>query len=119
MSQLDHPPDAEGGTPAGTTVYEQMQETPDFQHLKRTLRRFIFPATVGFLAWYLLYVLMSSWAGDFMSTKVVGNINVALVFGLLQFASTFLIARLYSTYANRELDPISTRINEKFIGGGH
>ncbi len=47
------------------------------------------------MTWYLLYVVMSMWAHDFMSTKVVGNINVALVFGLLQFVSTFLIAWLY------------------------
>ena len=33
---------------------------------------------------------------DFMSTKVVGNINVALVFGLLQFVTTFLLAWLYA-----------------------
>ena len=39
---------------------------------------------MAFLAWYLLYVVLSNWAADFMSIKVVGNINVALVFGLLQ-----------------------------------
>ena len=32
---------------------------------------------------------MSNWATGFMSTQVVGNINVALVFGLLQFVTTF------------------------------
>ena len=51
---------------------------------------------------------MSNWATDFMDTKLVGNINVALVFGLLQFVSTF-AHRLASTpgYANRELDPLA------------
>ena len=42
-----------------------------------------------------------------MSTRLVGNINVALIFGLLQFVSTFLIAWLYSRYADRELDPLA------------
>ena len=41
-----------------------------------------------------------------MGTKVVGNINVALVFGLLQFVSTFVIAWLYSRYRQT---PSSTR----------
>ena len=50
--------------------------------------------TVAFLLWYALYVLLSAYARDFMSTKVVGHINVALIFGLLQFVSTFLIAWL-------------------------
>ena len=44
-----------------------------------------------------------------MDTKLVGNINVALVFGLLQFVTTFLIAWLYARYASRKLDPLAPR----------
>ena len=33
-----------------------------------------------------------------MNTQVVGNVNVALVFGLLQFATTFGLAFLYGRY---------------------
>ena len=73
-------------------VYDQLHESPDFAELKRRYQRFVFPATFAFLGWYLLYVLMSNWAPDFMGTKLWGNINVALVFGLLQFVTTFLIA---------------------------
>jgi uncharacterized membrane protein (DUF485 family) len=40
----------------------------------------------------------------------VGNINVALLFGLLQFVSTFLIAWFYSRYAARNLDPTADKI---------
>ena len=63
--------------------------------------------TVAFLAWYLLYVVMSNWAHDFMSTKVVGNINVALVFGLLQFVTTFLIAWSTPATPTAKLDPLA------------
>ncbi len=52
-----------------------------------------------------------------MSIKVVGNINVALIFGLLQFVSTFLIAWLYSRYADRNLDPVADRIRAEMWGG--
>lgn len=99
--------------------YVRIHQSDEFALLRRKFRAFVIPTTVAFMAWYLLYVLMSSYAEDFMSVKVVGNINVALVFGLLQFVSTFVIARLYSSYANRELDPISTRINTQFIEEGH
>ena len=64
--------------------------------------------TIAFLAWYLLYVLMSAYAHDFMSTKLFGNINVGLVFGLLQFVSTFVITWLYVRHANRKLDPLAS-----------
>ena len=96
-----------------------IHESEDFAALRRKFRAFVIPVTVGFMAWYLLYVLMSNYAGDFMSVKLLGNINVALVFGLLQFVSTFVIARAYNTYANRELDPISTKINDRFVEEGH
>ena len=42
-----------------------------------------------------------------MSNQVVGNINVALVFGLLQFVTTFLLAWLYSRFSTATLDPLA------------
>ena len=66
------------------------------------------------MAWYLLYVVMSNWAPDFMSTQVVGNINVALVFGLLQFVSTFLIAWLYGRYMEKHVDPLARELEQRY-----
>ena len=42
-----------------------------------------------------------------MSIKVLGNINVGLIFGLLQFVSTFAITAWYVTFADRRLDPLA------------
>ena len=86
------------------------QASDEFGELRRTIRRFIFPMTAAFLVWYLLYVVLSAYARDFMGAKVVGNINVAFVFGVLQFVSTFLIAILYSRYAARRFDPLAGKI---------
>ena len=88
-----------------TPVYEELHATPDFARAAPRYRSFAIPWTIAFLAWYLLYVVMSNWAHDFMSTKVVGNINVALVFGLLQFVSTFVIAWLYARHAAKTPRP--------------
>jgi uncharacterized membrane protein (DUF485 family) len=41
---------------------------------------------------------------------------VALVFGLLQFVSTFLIAWLYSRYASRRLDPLAEQLRGRVEG---
>jgi uncharacterized membrane protein (DUF485 family) len=65
---------------------------------------------------FALYVLMSAYARDFMSTKVVGHINIALIFGLLQFVSTFLIAWLYARYADRRVDPLADDLRAKIEG---
>nr|WP_179669996.1 DUF485 domain-containing protein [Nocardioides thalensis] len=96
-------------------VYDRLAETAEFAELRRRYRAFVFPATIAFLSWYLLYVVLSNWAGDFMATKVVGNINVALVFGLLQFVTTFLIAWLYSRYSTSKLDPIARELDEQYV----
>jgi uncharacterized membrane protein (DUF485 family) len=93
-----------------TERYLAVQRSDDFVLLRRKVRRFIFPMTAAFLLWYGLYLVLSAYARDFMSIKIVGNINVALVFGLLQFVSTFLIAWYYSRYATRELDPLADKI---------
>jgi uncharacterized membrane protein (DUF485 family) len=95
-------------------VYERLHGTAEFEELRRRYRGFAFPATVAFLAWYLLYVVMSNWATDFMSHKLVGNINVALVFGLLQFATTFALAWVYSRYSTRNLDPLARQLDDDY-----
>ncbi|MBB5870863.1 uncharacterized membrane protein (DUF485 family) [Allocatelliglobosispora scoriae] len=96
--------------------YLRTQESEEFAGLRRALRRFVFPWTIAFFAWYALYVLLSAYARDFMGKVLFGNINVALVFGLLQFVTTFLIAWLYSRYAAKNLDPIAERIKAEVEG---
>ena len=45
-----------------------------------------------------------------MAIKLVGNVNVGLVFGLLQFVSTFLITFLYVRFADRKLDRLTKEV---------
>ncbi|MFJ4779672.1 DUF485 domain-containing protein [Streptomyces sp. NPDC088762] len=114
------PPPGGAGTPlAGPTAEEfgHVQQSPEFAELRSSYRSFAFPLTVAFIAWYLLYVLLSNYAGGFMGTKLFGNINVALVLGLAQFATTFLIAWLYSRHAAAELDPKAAAIKKRMEGG--
>lgn len=98
-------------------VYDELHASAEFAELRRRYRGFVFPATVAFLAWYLLYVVLSNWGGDLMSTKVVGNLNVALVFGLLQFVTTFVLAWVYARYSNAKLDPLARELNARYEEG--
>ncbi|MEV7418094.1 DUF485 domain-containing protein [Streptomyces sp. NPDC089919] len=113
------PPPPGGTRPAAPTAQEfaAVQQSPEFAELRRSYRSFAFPLTVAFIAWYLLYVLLSNYAGGFMGTKLFGNINVALVLGLAQFASTFLIAWWYSRRAATVLDPQAEAIKSRMEGG--
>ncbi|RPE44980.1 uncharacterized membrane protein (DUF485 family) [Streptomyces sp. Ag109_O5-1] len=94
-----------------------VQQSPEFAELRHSYRSFAFPLTFAFIAWYLLYVLLSNYADGFMGTKVVGNINVALVLGLAQFLTTFLIAWWYSRHAAAKLDPKAEAIKSRMEGG--
>ena len=96
-------------------VYDRLHEMAEFTELRRRYRGFVFPWTVAFLSWYLLYVVMSNWANDFMSIKLWGNINVALVFGLLQFLTTFLLAWHYSRFSTAKLDPLARQLDDDYM----
>jgi uncharacterized membrane protein (DUF485 family) len=120
VSTTDAPGTAVESTP---DPYLAVQQSAEFAGLRRALRNFVFPMTAAFFLWYALYVLLSAYARDFLDTKVVGHINIALVFGLLQFVSTFLIAWLYSRYADRNIDPVADRLkvqveDDTTISGG-
>ncbi|MGZ5399473.1 MAG: DUF485 domain-containing protein [Nocardioides sp.] len=98
-------------------VYDRLHATAEFAELRRRYRGFVLPATVAFLSWYLLYVVLCNWAGDFMSTQVVGNINVALIFGLMQFATTFGLAWYYARFSAARLDPLARQLETDYQEG--
>ncbi|MFI2352512.1 DUF485 domain-containing protein [Streptomyces sp. NPDC019443] len=87
--------------------YADIRGTESFAELRSRFRRFSFSMTGAFLLFYVSYVVLCTYAPHLVATKVVGNVNVALLLGLAQFASTFLIAGLYTRYAKTRLDPIA------------
>jgi uncharacterized membrane protein (DUF485 family) len=110
MSETRRPGDPE------LTTYRDVQLSPDFSELRRRFRRFVFPMTGLFLAWYFLYVLLADYATDFMSTRVFGNINVALLLGFGQFVSTFAITMIYVRWADKQIDPAAERMRTLIEG---
>ena len=105
-------PDAEPGS-GGLTAYEEVQASPEFQDLRKRFRGFVFPATAFLLIWYFVYVLLAAFAPGFMSTRVFGNVNIGLIFGLLQFVTTFGITIIYVRWANQKFDPSADAIRER------
>jgi uncharacterized membrane protein (DUF485 family) len=102
--------DPRTGAAPGGIDYIAVEESESFRELKRRQRSFVFPLAVAFLVWYFVYVLLSSFARDFMSQRVWGDITVGLLFGLGQFVTTFAITMAYVWYANRRLDPRTEEI---------
>lgn len=114
----DAPPPSKTQSPFPTTEeFVEVQKSAEFGELRRSHRSFAFPLTVAFIAWYLLYVLLSNYAGGFMGTKLFGNVNVAFILGIAQFVTTFLIAWWYSRHAAAKLDPKGEAIKSRMEAG--
>lgn len=86
-------------------VYLAVHATPEFQRVRRRYRRFVVPAALAFLAWYLSYVVAATVAPELMGRRVAGPVNVALLAGLGQFATTFLLTWAYARHARLRRDP--------------
>lgn len=110
--------DAPSATVDLTAVdYGAVQQSSEFQRLRRTHRSFVFPVLGACLVWYFAYVLLASYAHDFMSTPVWGSVNVAMVLGIAQVVTTFAVTTWYVHYANMRLDPLAAEIRDEIETG--
>lgn len=94
------------------SAWEQTQASSEFANLRKSFRGFAFPLTAAFLIWYFTYILLTAFARDFVSIKLVGNINIAFLLGILQFVSTFVIMWLYERHSSSKLDPASEELRD-------
>jgi uncharacterized membrane protein (DUF485 family) len=101
-----------GGGPSRID-YRSVEDSADFRELKARHRRFVLPVAAFALVWFLAYVLLATYASDFMATPVLGRINIGLLLGLAQFVTTFAITMTYVSYANRRLDPLAEKLRDE------
>lgn len=97
---------AAASTPAATAaeVYLEVQRSAAFQQVRSRYRRFVLPASASFLAWYLAYVITATTAPGLMARPVAGPLNIGMLAGLGQFASTFLLTWAYARHARLRRD---------------
>jgi uncharacterized membrane protein (DUF485 family) len=102
-------------------IYQEVQRSAAFLEVRGRYRGFVVPATVAFLAWYLAYVLTATLAPGFMARPVVGAVNVAMVAGLAQFLTTFVLTWAYVRHArlNRDRAALELRWTVLDRGVGH
>ncbi|MDX3185125.1 DUF485 domain-containing protein [[Kitasatospora] papulosa] len=91
-------------------VYLEVQDSPAFREVRRRYRRFVVPAAAAFLLWYLAYVIAATTAHDLMARSVAGVLNVAMVAGLGQFLTTFLLTWAYARHARLHRDRVALEL---------
>lgn len=94
---------------ATQTEWDRIAATKEFQDLMATKKVFIVPAFVVFVVYYFALPFLVGYAPNFMSTKVVGVVNLAYLFALSQFFVAWLIAWLYIRAAD-DFDELSKDI---------
>ena len=90
---------------------------PEYRDLIRAKRRFILPATVFFISYYFALPILVGYWPELMSQDVVGEINVAYLFALSQFAMAWILTALYVRRA-RAFDARVEQLLSR-MGGGH
>ena len=69
--------------------WEAIERSPEFQELVHKRRGFVIPCTIGFLAWYLGFILLCAYAPDFMGESVYQGLTVGYCLALTQFVMVF------------------------------
>ena len=89
---------------AAAQVYLEVQRSAAFQEVRSRYRRFVGPAVAVFFLWYVAYVVAATTAPGLMARPVAGVVNVALLAGIGQFLSTFLLTWAYARHARLRRD---------------
>ncbi|MGW4910241.1 DUF485 domain-containing protein [Streptomyces sp. NPDC004270] len=94
----------EGAAVRARDVYLEVQRSAAFQEVRSRYRRFVVPGVAIFLTWYVGYVVTATSAPGLMARPVAGAVNVAMVAGLGQFLTTFLLTWAYARHARLRRD---------------
>jgi uncharacterized membrane protein (DUF485 family) len=97
---------------ASQTEWDRIAASQEFKDLMATKKIFIVPAFIFFVVYYFALPILVGYAPQFMSTKVIGNVNLAYLFALSQFFMAWTIAWLYVKAAG-DFDKLAKDIIEK------
>ncbi|NLU65734.1 DUF485 domain-containing protein [Streptomyces sp. HNM0574] len=95
---------------AQAAVYLAVHRSPAFREVRDRYRRFVLPATLAFLLWYFGYVVAATALPGVMARPVAGVLNVGMLAGLGQFASTFLLTWAYARHARLRRDRLALEL---------
>ncbi|MGW6531528.1 DUF485 domain-containing protein [Streptomyces venezuelae] len=92
------------GSASPADIYVEVQRSAAFQEVRGRYRRFVVPGVALFFTWYFAYVVAATTAPGLMARPVSGAVNVAMVAGLGQFLTTFLLTWAYARHARLRRD---------------
>ena len=95
--------------------WEAVERSPEFRELIAARRRFVLPATVFFLAWYIGFILLAGYAPDFMARSVYEGLTVGYCLALTQFVMVGALGLMYLRRAERVYDPLAQKVIQRAL----
>ena len=95
--------------------WERAERSPEFRELVAARRRFVVPATIFFLAWYLGFILLAGYASDFMGESVYQGLTVGYCLALTQFVMVFVLGLWYLRKSEKVFDPLAQRAAQRAL----
>jgi uncharacterized membrane protein (DUF485 family) len=96
--------------------WKAVEQSPEFRELIAARRRFVLPATIFYLSWYLGFILLAGYAPDFMGRSVYEGLTVGYCLALTQFVMVFALGTMYARRAARVFDPLAERVVRRAEG---
>ncbi len=103
---------ADAGSELPGHDWETLEHTPEFQELIQKKKRFVLPATIFFLSYYMAFILLCGYAEDFMGSSVYQGLTVGYVLALTQFVMVLVLGLMYLNRSDKEYDPLRERVRE-------
>ncbi len=95
------------------TATEAVGKDPEMVELEQRHRRFVWPATIFFLVYYMALNILAGTSPDLMGRKLAGEFTFGYLFALSQFVMAFVVAWVYARWAASRIDPLATDLREK------
>jgi uncharacterized membrane protein (DUF485 family) len=95
--------------------WKAIERSPEFRELIAARRRFVLPATIFYLAWYLGFILLAGYAPDFMARSVYEGLTVGYCLALTQFVMVGALGIMYLRRSERVFDPLAERVRRRAL----
>ncbi|WP_229868779.1 DUF485 domain-containing protein [Streptomyces chryseus] len=87
----------------------------DLDALRSGYRRLRRVSTFTALAYFVLFLILSAFTPDLMTSEITGGLNVGLVLGLCQLPVALAAIAVYERIARNRIDPLSATIQEQTV----
>jgi uncharacterized membrane protein (DUF485 family) len=99
--------------------WKAIEQSPEFRELTAARRRFVLPATIFFLSWYIGFILLAGYAPDFMARSVYEGLTVGYCLALTQFVMVGVLGIMYLRRAERVYDPLAEKAARRALPAQH